>query len=171
MLLLFDLNKYFFCLRTIIFKRMATNYGEQPNYGQQPAYGQPPQQGQQQVIVVNQPGMVNHDFCPTCKNVTGTRTEAEAGTGTWLICLGMCLLGWWCCCCIPFCVEELQDRRFFCTTCNTMKSQKKLMNWSIDSLLLIIFIQNLSYPFEHWDLFKTIISYVFSKRYLGIKWI
>ena len=106
-----------------------------PQYQQEPQYGQPPVSGhqmytapppgqQQQVIVVNH---TNYDHCPTCQQNTGSRIVAQPGTGSWLICLGMCIVGLWCCCCIPFCVEELQDKKYYCTTCNNLKADKPLI--------------------------------------------
>ncbi len=111
-------------------KNQNQNQMGHPPMGQpvQQPYQQPYQQ-QPQVVVVNGPALItDHNFCRVCNRHTQTKTEYESGLGTWLICLGFILFGLWLgCCLIPFCVDELKDKKYICMQCGAVKSEKKLI--------------------------------------------
>jgi lipopolysaccharide-induced tumor necrosis factor-alpha factor len=129
-------------------------YGQQPNY--QPGYAQspPPQNFQQQqpnynpnvqqvhVIPANlgQPVMIvqmgqayiingiDYNFCRHCNRGTNSRIYVVPGLGTWLICLGLAIIGLILCCWIPFCIDDMKDKTFVCTECGRIKAEKKLIS-------------------------------------------
>ncbi len=48
-----------------------------------------------------------------------TIVEYEPGSGTWMTCLMLSLVGCLCgCCLIPFCVDSLKDAIHICPNCN-----------------------------------------------------
>lgn len=54
--------------------------------------------------------------------------QYEAGTATWLTCLGICLLGGGLgCCLIPFCVDPLKDCVHFCSNCEQQLYRKNVI--------------------------------------------
>ena len=106
--------------------------GNQNYYQNQPAYGyqNQPIGAANQVYVVNVPADPN--FCNVCNQMTNSRIVAKPGLGTWLICIGLMLVGLCLCSCIPFCIDDTQDKFYFCTVCATLKGEKKLIrNWVI----------------------------------------
>ncbi len=104
----------------------ASSYNVPPSYGNQQAYIVPPPPN---VVVVNQQTFANGPgFCSVCNKQTSIRTEYKNGTLVWLLCVGLCLIG--CslgCCFIPFCIDDLKDREFYCSACNTYKGEMKSM--------------------------------------------
>ena len=49
--------------------------------------------------------------CPNCKNPIVTRTEKQSGLLTWLLVIGLFLIGcWFGCCLIPLCIDSFKVR-------------------------------------------------------------
>nr|ALG36745.1 lipopolysaccharide-induced tumor necrosis factor-alpha factor 1 [Brachionus koreanus] len=70
----------------------------------------------------------SHVVCPQCKAQVVTRVNYKTGGGTWLICLGLCLIG--CtlgCQFIPFCVDSCKDSEHYCPNCNTYLGRKSIL--------------------------------------------
>ena len=65
--------------------------------------------------------------CPTHGVPSNTNTTFEAGLGTWMWCVGLCLVG--CdlgCCFIPFCLDDTKDVKHHCSNCGTFVGEKKV---------------------------------------------
>lgn len=66
--------------------------------------------------------------CPFCKTTVTTKTRHISGALTWLVCIGLCLVG--CtfgCCLIPFCSDRLRDVEHTCPSCrNVVALYKRL---------------------------------------------
>jgi len=56
--------------------------------------------------------------CSTCNASVVTRTTSNPGAMSWLIGLGLCLVGLWPCSCIPCCISDLNDVTHYCPNCN-----------------------------------------------------
>ncbi|TMS36520.1 hypothetical protein L596_003666 [Steinernema carpocapsae] len=66
--------------------------------------------------------------CPNCTQPVVTRTTANAGLLTFLLSLGLVLIGCFMgCCLIPFCIEDCQDIHHFCPNCNAFIGVYKRM--------------------------------------------
>jgi len=113
-------------------------------YGQPPppsgAYGQPPQpytagaHVQQQVVVNAQP--VRPNFfgqnqqrmnCTFCNSDIVTSTRTDCGTGSWVICLALCLFVTPCCMCWPACCDSCRDTVHQCPQCKRDVGRRNIM--------------------------------------------
>uniref|UniRef100_A0A1I7Y716 LITAF domain-containing protein n=1 Tax=Steinernema glaseri TaxID=37863 RepID=A0A1I7Y716_9BILA len=66
--------------------------------------------------------------CPNCNQPVVTRTTPNAGLLTFLLSLGLVLIGCFMgCCLIPFCIEDCQDIHHFCPNCNAFIGVYKRM--------------------------------------------
>lgn len=59
-------------------------------------------------------------FCPKCAMQVTTRVKKLAGLFSWLMCLGLCMVGCDCgCCLIPCCADACVDTEHRCPNCKT----------------------------------------------------
>jgi hypothetical protein len=65
--------------------------------------------------------------CPFCRNTGPTLVSREAGTGTWLLCCGICCVTG-CCGPVVFLVDSAQDSIHNCSTCGRTIGVKRVMN-------------------------------------------
>ena len=66
--------------------------------------------------------------CPHCHATMTSTVHYEAGTATWLSCVGICALGGGMgCCLIPFCVKPFKDCLHYCANCETFLYRKNVI--------------------------------------------
>merc|ERR1739848_506073 len=106
-------------------------YQPQPN----PYPPQQPQPGQPQVVIVQQPVMMQRPvfnrhpvniICQLCSSQATTQTRTEMGTGSWVICAALCFFTG-CCCCFPCCCGGCQDVVHTCPKCKRPVGRKAIM--------------------------------------------
>lgn len=56
--------------------------------------------------------------CPYCHERNLTRVQHEPGSLSWLLCLGLCLIGCGLFSCIPCCLDATQDTIHRCSRCS-----------------------------------------------------
>lgn len=64
-------------------------------------------------------------ICPHCHSTMTSYVKYTAGAVTWLMCIGICVVGGVAgCCLIPFCVPKLQDCSHYCSDCEALLHRK-----------------------------------------------
>jgi len=64
--------------------------------------------------------------CLFCNQDIVTKTTADCGTGSWVICLALAFFTG-CCCCWPMCCDGCKDTVHTCPNCNRQLGRRNLM--------------------------------------------